>query len=186
MSDPRADLGVFVQPGLATAWPELRDILGRIYSDKVQTLPWIPRDWLGRVQALEKANTGALVRIAGPFNGAPTWADSAAKQAAWSAIADQANSAVYQYSIGKAAAGRAELETLYAKAAFWNSAYSIAVAIRDLPANLVGGALSGAGDVAGGILKKLFSSWLVWVALLGGGGFLAWRLGLLRFSRKGK
>ncbi len=187
MSSTRQDLGVWAQFGLAAAWPELAASLNRLYTDRVAKLPWVPRDWFVQVMNLQAANPGSLIVIGPALNvlggrssDAPTFADSDDKLHAWQEIFQMTEAAIRKYADGKASEGRAEMDAAYMNSDFWNRAYAIAVAIRDLPANAVGAVLSGAESVTGGILGSLAKSWLFWAALIGAGVVIAWRFGLLR------
>lgn len=193
------ELGVWISPGLGQAYPELRDgIMMRVFGDRVASVPWVPQNWLASVRALQANNPTGLVRI-GPAKllgsavrapDAPSFADTQAKLDWWQSLFDASNAAVGKYAAQQQAAGKAELDKLYANAAFWNTglgatAITVATTIRDLPKNAVGAVLDGAGSVAGGVLKKLLGSWIVWVGLVGVAGFVAWKFGLIKV-RKGK
>jgi hypothetical protein len=177
-------LGVWAQPGIGQAYPELQGLLHRLYAERVAGLSWVPRDWLARVQALQDSQPTSLVRTA-PGVGllAPDFCDSPQKREWWQNFFKMTDAAVAKYAAGQLEAGKAEIEAAYAASAFWNSAYQLAVSIRDLPATIVGSALDGAGSVASGIFSKLFKSWIVWVVIIGALGVAAWRFG---FFRKGK
>ncbi len=183
-------LGVWRTFGLAQAWPELPGKLDRIYQARISGLKWIPRDWLDAVRELQASDPTYLVRI-GPalspagarLPDAPTWCDTDDKLKAWQGIYELTNRAVNSYAQGKLAQGRIEMDAAYAAAEFWNAAYSIAVTIRDLPANVIGGALDGAQSVLGGVFGRLMKSWIFWAALAAAAGLAAWRFGLIRTRR---
>ncbi len=191
MNNTRQTLGVFSQYGLGEAWPELKVLLTRLYTDRVAKLPWVPRDWFVQVQALQSADSSSLIVIGpavtavlGRDPDAPVFADSEAKLDAWQDLFKMVQAAVNAYAAREALKGRVLMEAAYSNSEFWNSAYSIAVAIRDLPANAVKAVLDGAEGVAGGVLKNLFKSWITWAVLAGVGLIAAWKFGLLKFPRK--
>lgn len=186
--DLRRKLGLYVQQGLGGAYPALKQLVGRIATDKVATWSWLPRTWISDYLALQGADGSALVRIAPAKVIVPDFCDTAEKQAAWNDLAAKVDAAVGKYAQGQADAGKVELEALYANARFWNEGLGAGIikvtqTLADLPATIVGGVADGAGAVAGGVLKRLFSSWLVWVAILGAAGFFAWRAGLIKLPK---
>ncbi len=191
MSNTRQSLGVWSQFGLGAAWPELKSLLTRLYTDRVAKLPWIPRDWFVQVQALQSADPSSLIVIGpamtaalGRDPDAPAFADSEAKLDAWQDLYKMVQAAVNAYAAKESVKGRVLMEAAYSNSEFWNNAYAIAVAIRDLPANAVKAVLDGAQGVAGGVLKNFFSSWLVWLVIGGVGLVVAWKVGLLKLAKK--
>ncbi len=186
MSDPSTTLGVRVDFGLGQAWPDLKNLLDRLYGDRAARIPWLPKGWLQSVRDLQAANPTNLIRVTpgvGPLS--PVFCDTEAKKNLWQELYKATDAAVFKYAQGKLAEGKADMEAAYADSDFWNRAYSIAVYIRDLPANAVGAVLDGAGDVAGGLVKKLLNSWIVWLILIAIGAYAAWRLGFLKLTGKG-
>jgi hypothetical protein len=159
--------GVYIQPGIGRAYPELNAQLYAMYRDKVRKIPWLPSGWYDAVMGLGTQFPNDQIRIAPAYMGdgvranvnAPDWLDTKEKRDAWQAISNDVLKTVQLYAAGQAAAGKAELDSLYAKAAFWNSAYEIAVKVRDFPKEVVGAVAGAANDVAGGVvsvaLKKL-------------------------------
>ncbi len=139
---PANELGVFLQPGLGTAYPELKAILGKLYRDKVSKLPWLPANWLTEVEALQTANPTALIRLdsvlmangtvrtssnaGGPI---PLWLSSVPDRTkAWQMLFDATNEAIVAYARNEQMKGKAQLDQLYAKAEFWDTAYRVALA----------------------------------------------------------
>jgi len=184
----RKQLGLYVTVGYGEAFPALKGLYARIVTDKVATWPWLPRTWASDYLAQQALDPRALVRIAPARVVIPNFCDTAAKVAAWNDLAAKLDLVVNKYSENQAAAGAAEAQAIYANARFWHDGIgagliTVATAIANAPATIVGGVVDGAGAVAGGLLKRLFSSWLVWAVLLGGVGFFAWRSGLLKLPK---
>lgn len=185
-------LGVYINQA-GQSWPELTEQLLKLYRDRVAKLAFVPTSWYASVQALK--GLGAPV-IAPPYMGDgktvrpgfPAWlANDPAALTAWAKVAEQARLIVFHYASNKVEEGRGEMARAYANAAFWDGLYNVAVAVADAPGKIVGAAADGAQRVAGGIFKSLFSSWLVWLVLLGGAAFAAWRFGFFaQMLRKGK
>lgn len=118
--------------------PEWRDLtyqLGRLYRDRVATLPWIPADWENVVMP-SMNGSGEFFMIApstanypGP-NGKPVYGakflDTLEKKKAWDEIAKMASKIQQDYAAGRVAAGRLEMERAYNNVQFWNNAVAIA------------------------------------------------------------
>lgn len=197
MDTNRIQLGVWLAPSLGEAWGgELKRILQRLYGERVAGVQWIPRDWLARQRKLQDANPTALVRI-GPATliggaraaEAPEFADTPAKLRWWQELFDLANAAVAKYSAGQAAAGKAELDRLYADAEFWNTGVGAGLiatqqTLRNLPETIAEKTGDVADKVVGGVFRGLFKSWVVWVLLAGAAGFAAWKYGWLKRKRR--
>jgi len=169
----RKTLGVWSQFGLAAAWPELPVLLNRLYTDRVAKLPWVPKDWFVQVMAAQAEEPGNLIVIGPALNAlggrnsdAPDFADSEDKLHAWQEIYKMTEAAVGLYADGKAIEGRSAMTAAYMNSAFWNQAYAIAVAIRDLPANAVDEVLGGTESVLGGVLKNMFSHGITYAVLI--------------------
>lgn len=184
------ELGVYVRPGLGRGYPELSAQLLQIYADKVAVFGWVPASWLGRVRA--GMVNGDVYQLLPPrkLNGTlrddlPAWiTDVGSRVDAWEQVSAIVVKAIVDYATQQAEAGREELDALYRNAAFWDGLYRATKVIADLPADAVSAATTGAQYVAGGVLKSLFSSWLVWAALIVGGGLAAWRFGLLKLPKR--
>lgn len=182
--------GLYVTPGTAGAYPELKRIVGDIAADRVAQWPWVPSSWIGTYRNLQAGNPLDLVKPAPARGIIPAFCNSPEKVALWNQLAAKVEAAVALYAKGQADAGAVEMQRLYADVDFWNEGFgakliAAATAVRDLPANAVGAVLDGAGTVAGGLLKRIFSSWIVWVGIAGLAAYVAWRAGLLKV-RKGK
>lgn len=150
--------GVYVQPGIGNAYPELKkQELALIV--KAGTIPWLPQGWLDAVRDLDKSNPSALIKFApsGTFkaNGTPAFLNSPERVKVWDDLAASSSRAQMLYAQDQAAAGKAELEALYAKAAFWDSAYNIAVAIRDAPKTVLTAGADLISDNITNLAKKL-------------------------------
>jgi hypothetical protein len=161
--------GVYLQPGIGEAYPELNTKLLNFFRDKVSEIPWLPAGWYDAVAGIQANFPGSQVRIApallvsgGVNKLAPDWLDSDEKRQYWQELNVQSNSIVQKYAAGKAEEGRAELDQLYANAAFWDRAYNIAVAIRDAPAN----AVKAAGEVVTGIAWEGLKGFIIPAAIV--------------------
>lgn len=176
--------GVMFIPGLAMGYPDLVPMVQKIFSDRIAKLPWVPSTWLEGVQKLQSDYPEDLVTIApsrraktdatgrwvgdnGPASAqAPLFLDDDAKLDAWMSIYSDLNSARSKYAAAQAAAGRRELDALYAKAAFWDGAYRIAVFVRDAPGKAIGAVGAGIFDFAGSMFKNITGKSLVtWIIL---------------------
>lgn len=138
------ELGVFLQPGIGMAYPELKDQLIRLYRDKVSKLNFIPFGWLGAVMAVQEAHPNDLVRLSPVVltNGtiipesAPFTIQTQETADAWDAIFKQVGPAIAAYAAKQQEAGKKQLDVLYANAAFWNRAYLLADGIVSAPGRL--------------------------------------------------
>lgn len=183
-------LGVWLRPGMATAYPDLVRMLNRIYQDKVAKLPWIPPSWWDAITQLGAKNPGALIQPTSAINArgtrnvdAPSWADSPEKEAAWQEIFDSVNRAVSAYGKKMSEEGANELSGLYAAAAFWDASYKLAKFAADLPSKIVSGVAGGLTDFVGSFLPEGLKSWAKWIMwailLLIVGGLIMWYRGKL-------
>lgn len=177
-------LGVYIQPGIGTAYPELNKLLQAFFKSKVSTIPWLPAGWMDSQAGLQASYAGDQVRIAPVFKGdgsisplAPSWLDTPEKRQFWQELFKRSNEIVTAYAAGEAAKGKVLLDKLYAEAAFWDRAYNVAVFVRDLPKTVVGAAGDFASGIVGEFLKKF------WIPLLVVGvGFIVYtnRAGLAK------
>ena len=127
-NDTTRDLGmVILQYG--DRWPELRDILEKIYVEKAADIPWFPSGWLARVQALHGFDSMLLLPSTSRNSPAISFLDTPAKKQWWDEFHDIANKALLAYADGQAAAGRKIVDAANADAAFWDRAYRIAVVL---------------------------------------------------------
>lgn len=121
--------------GGVSEWRDLVFQLGRLYRDRVASLPWIPRDWEAMVMPSMMGN-GEFFMIApstanypGP-DGKPVYGakflDTTEKKKVWDEIARIASKIQQDYAAGQVAAGRKVMEAAYANTAFWNKAIAIA------------------------------------------------------------
>lgn len=175
--------GVYIIPGLAGAWPELRAMVQKIFLDRVSKIPWLPSSWLTGVVALQQSRPNDLVTLApsrranvGPTgvfvdaNGPPSadlplFLDDDEKINAWQAMWYDMDKARGNYAAAQAAAGRAQLDALYAKAAFWDATYKIAVFTANLPANIVSSVGGGVVSFVGTFLPERFKAYAKWVTI---------------------
>lgn len=178
----QGELGVWISPGIGQAYPELKTILAKLRNDRIAKLPWLPVAWASQVQAVQDANTTALVRLyparnlAGSANATiPAWLSSdGARMDAWQAIVKAQDAAIKQYAANDAANGKAELDRLQADAAFWNSPLMTAAintqqALINAPSAIAGAAGTLVSDVFSGFLKK--SWWVIGLVVV---GYIVW------------
>lgn len=152
-ADARAQAtGMFIEP-YGQSWPDLADILTKIYQDRMAVLPFLPPNWLGLVMQEHGKDGNVLIPIK-PRNilglrssAAPAWLDTQEKEDAWGAPAQTANDAVAQYAADKADEGYAELQQLYADADYWNTLYSVATSLAS-PVTMFSDGLKQAGQGA--------------------------------------
>lgn len=167
--------GAYVQPGVGTAYPDLVDIIRDIYRKRVSKLPFVPVGWLSKVEAAMEGSTIVLLFDPMPggktqINPMPEWimGDAAAAKA-WQAAAQVVKDAYTQYAMGKVEEGRRIMARAQANAAFWDTLYTTAVAVRDAPGKAVDAVGRGALDFAKSFLGK---TW--WILALALGGWLLW------------
>ncbi len=188
-----ATLGVYPA---AAPYPELVEQLLKLYRDRVSKASFVPSTWLAGVEEIAKRNPPAAPTIVSPYKTTgemklagtmPDWLlSNRANADAWAAMAQMARAISVNYAAGKITEGREEMERAYGKVEFWNGLISVATTIANAPANIVGSVVGGVQSVAGGIMGKLFGSWLFWLVALAAGGFAAWRLGLISLLKKRK
>ncbi len=139
-------LGIMVSPGLGMAWNgDLKRQMSTLFTTRVANIPWLPPGWLAAVEDLQSRYPDDLVRIA-PSMGSihpnpdmPDWIlNSQDRMDVWMEIYRGSNDAIVSYAKGQQEAGRAQLDALYARAAFWDAAYNLAVNIRDAVPNAAG------------------------------------------------
>lgn len=151
-------------------WMPLRAKLMALYR-KLALVPGVPASWLPQVES--ELQRGNLVRPFPPTvpsgilrEDIPEWLKaSRALQGTWTAIAKDTEAAVNAFSRQRGSEGLRIVEDAVNRAAFWDSAYRTAVAIRDAPRTAVAGTLGGIQDVIGGLLLTALKSPLVWVAV---------------------
>lgn len=138
------ELGVFLQPGIGLAYPDLKDQLLRLYRDKVSKLNFVPFGWYAAVLQVQEAHPNDLVRLAPVMltNGtiikesADFTIQSEETAQAWDAIFRQVGPVIGAYAAKQQEAGRKQLEVLYQNATFWNRVYNIADSIVTAPGRL--------------------------------------------------
>jgi hypothetical protein len=172
--------GVYIQPGIGMAYPELNTLLQNFFREKVAKIPWLPSGWFDAQAALQTEFPDDQVRIApaaltsGAVNPqAPLWLDTAEKRERWQELFKESNSIVTKYAAGQAELGRAELESLYANAAFWDRMYNIAVSVRDFPKNVV----SAVGDFSTDLIIETLKKFWIPIAVIGIGAFIYYNRG---------
>lgn len=169
-------LGLYIQPGWGTAYPELKAQIKEILI-KASGIPWLPQGWKDMALDIDSRHPGDVLQVVRVYNDAggrlnnviPRFLDTDEKKTFWNDLSKKVNAAVILYAQNQAKAGAAELAILNAKAAFWDGAYKFAVAVRDAPKTVIGAA----GDVASGIVSetlKKFAIPLIVVAI----GFIVW------------
>lgn len=177
-------LGVYVQPGIGEAYPELAAQVRRIMVEKVSKIPFLPAGWLDEVLAIIDTNPPTLVKIYPVFKSdgvttnelAPTFATYSPEAAkVWQELSEVTRLAQFNYAAGKVEEGRAVMDAAYARAAFWDTAYNVAVWIRDAPGNAVNAVATGTMSFAWSFIKR---TWWVW-ALLAVGALVWFNRGAL-------
>ncbi len=177
--------GVTFTPNQGAAYPDLKALTQKIYADRVAKLPWVPASWLAGVQKLGSDYPNDVIRFlpsrmanGQPNPNNPLFLDDEEKIDVWMSINDTIQSGIIKYGAAQAAAGRAELNALYAKAAFWDAAYRVAVFAKEAPAKLVGSIFDGASAFLGTFLPdalKSYAKWIFWlIMLLIVGGIVLW------------
>lgn len=166
----KAATGMYTQPGIASAYPDLASQLTQLYTDKASGMGFLPTGWLqntlaafgGPLQsvALPMPTTDVMGR---PSAGLPAFlADPTAAQA-WEAFRSTIMQAYQAYVAGQADLGRQVLAEAYANSDFWNTLYSIDSVIA-LPVTATANAItSGANSLASSISTPV---WLLGGALL--------------------
>lgn len=187
-SQAMLSFGAYPRDGWATMWPELAAALLPIYRDEVARFPFVPGDWLRRVEAEFAAGNVLVLAPAQQPGGAaqpgmPAWIATDAQRHTWTLASRRIAGAVEHFARGEAEAGRVQLDQVARDRAFWDGLIRAVQTVADLPGNVVGAVSDGASRVAGGVLGALFKSPIVWAAIVAGGGYAAWRAGLLK--RKG-
>lgn len=164
--------GVTFVPNLGTAYPELKELTGDIYAKRVAKLPWVPASWLAGVQALQSQYPADVIRFlpsrmasGQPNPNNPLFLDSDDKIDVWMSINDNIQDGVVKYANAQAAAGRAELNALYARAAYWDAAYKIVNFVAELPSNVASGFGGLVKDFILGDLRKNYGRTLLLLAL---------------------
>lgn len=158
-----AATGFIAQPGVGTAWPELRALMNRMTDEKVLALPWIPEGVRAQVRAFIAAWPSAVVRV-GPIylaNGNrnpryPAFIASQAQKDAWWDLGEWQRKAYVAYAGDRRDEGLRELRKLEAAAAFWDRMYTVTKAVADAPANIAGGIADATATVTGSLLKRLW------------------------------
>lgn len=191
------ELGVLPRDGLGVTWPELgRDLL-KLYRERVANLPFVPAGWLAQIEREHNAGNIMVLRPA-LFPGTstpvpdamPAWLSSIEAKKAWTEASERVRLVVNAYAQGKLEIGRREMAAAQFDAAFWNGLYTATKAVADLPKNIVEGVTGGAQYVAGGLLRSIFSSWIVWVGIAAAGLFFMGptllRSGAAKFAKRGK
>lgn len=164
------NLGVYVQPGIGEAYPELVKILRELYRTRVSRLPFVPNDWYVQVDRLMGSNTVVKLQQSKPngvvYDGLPVWivSDKAAIDA-WQKVAVLMNSAITAFIGGEIEKGKSIIASANANAEFWNTLYDGAVWVRDAPGKAVDAVGRGAMSFAGSFLAKTW--WIGAVLLVG-------------------
>jgi hypothetical protein len=153
-------LGMYALP-YATVWPDLAVQLGALYKDQLQFMPWLPSGWYDNVMALHGQNGYVLIPGPAIYNGAPLpFLQTQDQINFWAGLNQAAASIISQYAAGQQAAGAAQLQQLYANAAFWNTGFGAtminaqqaAYNVADAAGNVVkaaGNVAKGAGSIFG-------------------------------------
>lgn len=139
-----AHYGVYIQPGLGSAYPDLVQQLRGLYTSRVAKLPFVPSDWLAAVLAQMGTDVVVKLQQSKPhgvnFQGLPAWiGQNQAAIDAWQQAAELIDSAVAAYANNQVEAGRAIIARANGNAAFWGGLYAADQAFLNLPGTIVGG-----------------------------------------------
>lgn len=163
-------LGVYVQPGIGEAYPELVKILRELYRTRVSRLPFVPNDWYVQVDRLMGSSTVVKLQQSKPYgvtyDGLPVWilSDKSAIDA-WQKVAVLMNNAITAFVGGEVEKGKAIVASAQANAEFWNGLYEGAVWVRDAPGKAVDAVGRGAMSFAGSFLAKTW--WIGALVIVG-------------------
>ena len=172
------DLGLYLLPGVGSAWPELKKIEFELIEKTGKTLIWLPQGWLNAAQDLDRANPGALLKFnttSGTGNIVPPFLNTPEKIAVWNSLRQASDDAQKSYAANEAATGRAIINSKLAQAAFWDGAYNLAVTIRDVPKTVI----SAAGDFASDVTTTALKKFVVPVAIIAGVALLWYNRGAI-------
>jgi len=123
-----SQLGMMILP-YGDRWPELRDILGKIYAERAADIPWLPPGWLARVQALHGTNSMLLLPSTSLNTPPVSFLKTPDQKAWWDDFHTRANNALTAYANNQAAAGWKIVADANADAVFWDRAYNLAVVL---------------------------------------------------------
>jgi hypothetical protein len=166
--------GMYVQPGIASAYPDLASQLLQIYKDRASQLRFLPSDWYSRVSYAQQTDPTQGVLLPMPTHnligfqtsGIPAWLTDPAAAQAWDAFRATVMQAYQAYAAGQSDLGRQVLAEAYANTDFWNTLYAIDSVIA-LPVTATGNALTAAANSAASSISTP-----VWI--LGGAVLLIW------------
>lgn len=162
-------LGMYTQPGIGGAYPELTAMLRIMYRDRFAALPFVPEGWFNQVDAIH-GHTGIQpdtldILLPLPAYDAqgnvsaslPDWLTASdANLKAWDQARNALKDGYTKYISNQIDEGRALLNDLYAKADFWNALYTAAVNARD--------AIKNAPFTA---VKAIWDMWWPWILVAG-------------------
>ena len=117
--------GMYALP-YATVYPDLAAQLAALYRDRAGQIPWLPAGWLAGVLSYHADESGNVLVPAMSVGIATDWLDTPDKRLWWGQFTARANAVIVRYAAAQAAAGRRELDRLYAASEFWDTAYRIA------------------------------------------------------------
>jgi hypothetical protein len=177
-NDAKGEFGVWLQPGIGNAYPELKSQLSQLRQKLVGKLTWVPLAWASQVQAIQDANPTVLVKMTPSkrptgetLPGLPAWlAGNQARIDAWQEIVTAQDKAVVQYAANDAANGKPLLDALYARSDFYNSAPIRALSVAqealiNAPSAISNAAGTLVSDLFGGFLKK--AGWVIALGVVG-------------------
>lgn len=151
--------GVLVFTPLAGMAPAYALVLGPIRL-KVQSLPWVPKDWEATVAQIEAGARGMIARLCAVRGkkDIPKWLDTPAKIDAWENLRKKESAAIAPLIKGQIEEARALGDQLESNVAFWDTVYSIDEAIATAPATAANAVADGITTAVSENLKKLFGS----------------------------
>lgn len=151
--------GVLVFTPLAGMAAAYHLVLGPIRL-KVQSLPWVPKDWESQVAQIEAGAKGMIARLCAVRGkkDIPKWIDTPAKIDAWESLRKKESAAISPLIKGQIEEARAVGDALESDVAFWDTVYSIDEAVATFPATAANAVSDGIMTAVSENFKKLLGS----------------------------
>jgi hypothetical protein len=128
-----ATLGLYTQPDVGTAYPELRDRVLELYNWHVMRLPFLPDGWIDEVQAAFAADPSSILLMipahdnaGGVTQGLPSWLAQEGARTAWDSARKRVMEGYMQWVQGEIDNGRAALWWAQLDIGYWNTLIAIA------------------------------------------------------------